>query len=57
MSNVITNHGVSLLRCLRESFARAEQIKIVVSFIMESGVRLLLPDLQQAIEWGCFQSR
>lgn len=52
MSNVITNHGVSLLRCLRESFARAEQIKIVVSFIMESGVRLLLPDLQQAIEWG-----
>jgi superfamily II DNA or RNA helicase len=52
VSNVITNHGVSLLRCLRESFARAEQIKIVVSFIMESGVRLLLPDLQQAIEWG-----
>ena len=52
MSNVITNHGVSLLRCLRESFARAEQIKIVVSFIMESGVRLLLPDLQKAMERG-----
>lgn len=48
VGNVITNHQVSLLSSLKESFARAEQIKIVVSFILESGVRLLLPDLQQA---------
>ena len=50
--NVITNHLVSLLSSLKESFARAEQIKIVVSFILESGVRLLLPDLQQAAARG-----
>lgn len=52
VGNVITNHQVSLLSSLKESFARAEQIKIVVSFILESGVRLLLPDLQQAAARG-----
>lgn len=52
MRNVITNYQVSLLRSLQESFARAEQIKMVVSFVLESGVRLLLPDLQRAVERG-----
>lgn len=50
MRSVITNQRVTLLSSLQESLARAEQIKIVVSFVMESGVRLLLPDLQRAVE-------
>lgn len=49
MQNVITNDSVSLLSHLQASFKRARQIKLVVSFIMESGVRLLLPDLQDAL--------
>ena len=49
---VITNHQVALFSSPKESFARAEQIKIVVSFILESGVRLLLPDLQPAAARG-----
>lgn len=52
MRNVITNHQVTLLSSLQESFARADEIKIVVSFVLESGVRLLLPDLQRALERG-----
>lgn len=52
MRNVITNYQTSLLRSLQDSFARADQIKIVVSFIMESGVWLLLPELQQAVARG-----
>ena len=52
VSTVITILEVSLFCSLKESFARAEQIKIVVSFILESGVRLLLPDLQQAVARG-----
>lgn len=49
MSNVITNYETSLLSCLRDSFGRATGIKFVVSFVMESGVRLLLPDLQAVL--------
>ncbi len=50
MRNVITNERFSLLSSLQDSFKRANQIKLVVSFVMESGVRLLLPDLQAALE-------
>lgn len=52
MHNVITNYQVPLLDSLQESFGRAEHIKIVVSFILESGVRLLLTDLQRAVARG-----
>lgn len=52
MGNVITNYKVSLLNSLQDSFLRANQIKIVVSFVMESGVRLLLPHLQEAAARG-----
>ena len=49
---VITSHQMSLLSSLKESFARAVQIKIVVSVILDSGVRVLLPDLEQAAARG-----
>jgi HKD family nuclease len=52
VGNVITNYKVSLLNSLQDSFLRANQIKIVVSFVMESGVRLLLPHLQEAAARG-----
>jgi len=48
--NVITNYQESLLSYLSDSFRRAEHVKIIVSFIMESGVRLILPELQKALE-------
>lgn len=41
-----------LLYQLRLSMLKAEQIDIIVSFLMESGVRLILDDLKQALERG-----
>ena len=41
-----------LLFALRHSIDTAESIDIVVSFLMESGVRLLIADLRQAVERG-----
>ena len=37
---------------LKMSFLRATQIDIVVSFLMESGVRLLLDDFREALDRG-----
>lgn len=42
MGNVITNDKVTLLKSLQAAMKRAEEIKLVVSFVVESGVRLLL---------------
>lgn len=41
-----------LLYQLRFSMLKARQIDIIVSFLMESGVRLILDDLEQALERG-----
>lgn len=41
-----------LLYQLRYSMMNADQIDIIVSFLMESGVRMLLKDLQRALERG-----
>lgn len=37
---------------LKKSFENAESIDIIVSFLMESGVKLILNDLKKAIEKG-----
>ncbi len=52
MANVITNEKLILLDSLRDSFRHAKRIKFIVSFVMESGVRLILPDLQAALRRG-----
>ena len=39
-------------RLLKDSLSRARSIDIVVSFLMESGVRLMLPDLLAAADRG-----
>ena len=44
--------GPSMSRSLTSEMASANEISIIVSFIMWSGVRLLLPGLREAIERG-----
>lgn len=41
-----------LLYQLRLSMLKAEQIDIIVSFLMESGVRMILKDLKLALNRG-----
>ncbi|MEG2017306.1 MAG: phospholipase D-like domain-containing protein, partial [Clostridium sp.] len=48
-NNVITGDKNHLYYRLKESFKRAEKIDIIVSFLMESGVKLLLEDLKEAL--------
>jgi superfamily II DNA or RNA helicase/HKD family nuclease len=52
VQNVLTNNKITLLDSLQNSFRGAKGIKFVVSFVMESGVRLLLPNLLQAQAQG-----
>ena len=44
--------GNHLLTYLEMSINSAESIDIIVSFLMESGVRLLLPALKSALDRG-----
>ena len=46
------NKSRYLLYQLKLSMARAKQIDIIVSFLMESGVRMLLSDLKEALQRG-----
>lgn len=46
------NKSRYLLYQLKLSMARAKQIDIIVSFLMESGVRILLSDLKAALQRG-----
>ena len=41
-----------LLYQLKLSMAQAKQIDVIVSFLMESGVRMLLRDLRAALDRG-----
>lgn len=47
------NQANHLYGHLKKSMAQAKQIDIVVSFLMESGVRMILADLKEALETGC----
>ncbi|MDD7281448.1 DEAD/DEAH box helicase family protein [Floccifex sp.] len=54
-TNVMTgddNKSRQLYYQLKDSFARANQIDIIVSFLMESGVKLILNDLKNALDRG-----
>ena len=50
--NAITGDRDFLYNHLKPSFEKAEQIDIIVSFLMESGVRLILQDLKAAMKRG-----
>ena len=53
-SDLLMNNrqGPSMSRSLASEMASANEISIIVSFIMWSGVRLLLPGLREAIDRG-----
>ena len=51
-SNAITGDKNYLYYRLRESFKKAEKIDIIVSFLMESGVKLILNDIKEAVDRG-----
>lgn len=51
--NVITGDDNNHLSYrLKQSIKRAEKIDIIISFLMESGVKMLIKDLQDAIDRG-----
>ena len=51
--NVITgDEDKYLYYWLKQSIAKANRIDIIVSFLMESGVKLLIKDLEEAIHRG-----
>lgn len=52
-TNLITgDEGRFLSYWLKRSIALAERIDIIVSFVMESGINLLIKDIEEAIEKG-----
>lgn len=51
-SNVTTGDKDYLYPKLKQSFKTATTIDIIVSFLMESGVKLLLQDLKEALNRG-----
>lgn len=51
-NNAITGDKNYLYYRLKESFKTADKIDIIVSFLMESGVKLLIDDIRQAVERG-----
>lgn len=52
VSNAITGNKNHLIKRLRESIKNAQSIDIIVSFLMESGVKMLLNDLKDALDRG-----
>lgn len=52
ISNAITGNDKFLYYYLKESFKNAKKIDIIVSFLMESGVKMILDDLEEALNRG-----
>lgn len=52
VTNAITGDKSYLINKLTQSFKTATSIDIIVSFLMESGVKLLLQDLKEALDRG-----
>ena len=50
--NAITGDGNYLYSRLKPCFYKAKRIDIIVSFLMESGVKLLVKDIKAAVERG-----
>lgn len=52
MTNAIVGKSDHLIEYLDSSFAKANRIRIIVSFLMESGTKLIVPLLKQAVDRG-----
>ncbi|HYE82310.1 MAG TPA: DEAD/DEAH box helicase family protein [Clostridia bacterium] len=50
--NCVTGDKDYLYDRLKESIAKARKVDIIVAFLMESGVRLLVEDLKEAVDKG-----
>lgn len=46
------NRSKQLYYQLKEAFKTAERIDFIVSFLMESGIKMILPDLREAVNRG-----
>ena len=46
------NRSKQLYYQLKEAFKTAERIDFIVSFLMESGIKMILPDLREAVNHG-----
>ncbi|HCX63708.1 MAG TPA: NgoFVII family restriction endonuclease, partial [Eubacteriaceae bacterium] len=53
LSNSITGDDDHLYVHLKEAIQKAIKIDIIVAFLMESGVRMILNDLKEALNRGC----
>ena len=49
---LITNTDIKLSACLKQAIRNAKSIRIIAAFVMESGVRLLIDDLNYASDRG-----
>lgn len=49
---LITNTDIKLGPCLKQAIRNAKSIRIIAAFVMESGVRLLIDDLNYAADRG-----
>lgn len=52
VSNAITGNKNHLINRLKTSIKNAKSIDIIVSFLMESGVKMILNDLKEALDRG-----
>ncbi|WP_028309584.1 hypothetical protein [Desulfitibacter alkalitolerans] len=52
MTNAIVGKSDHLIEYLDEAFAKADKIRIIVSFFMESGTKLITPLLKDALNRG-----
>lgn len=52
MTNVTTGRNDPLQPYLEDAIRRADRIRFIVSFVMESGVKLIVPQLKQAADGG-----
>ena len=52
MTNVTTGRNDPLQPYLEDAIRRADRIRFIVSFVMESGVKLIVPQLKQAADRG-----
>ena len=50
--NAITRDKNHLYNYLKESFKNAVKIDIIVSFLMESGVKMIIQDIEEAVNRG-----
>ena len=50
--NAITGNSQVLYNRIKASIAKAKTIDIIVSFLMESGVKMIIRDLKEAIDRG-----